>query len=235
MGGITQSLDVSTGAKSAFVCPWCTSRRKRCFDAVFAALFLVLSAPLQILISIAIKLTSHGSVLFRQARTGRNGKLFVIYKYRTMIDGQDENGSSVTLADDPRITRIGSILRRTKLDELPQLVNILKGEMSFVGPRPRVPAQVGCLFSARPGLTGIASLILAHEEKILQTVSVDAQEQYHADVLNPLKLRYDTHYIETASLSLDIEIMIRTVLKVYFSTLKTKTNLQPVDFKAVKR
>jgi len=235
MGGITQSLDVSTGAKSAFVCPWCTSRRKRCFDAVFAALFLVLSAPFQILISLAIKLTSDGTVLFRQDRTGRNGKLFVIYKYRTMIDGQNENGSSVTLADDSRITRIGSILRRTKLDELPQLINILKGEMSFVGPRPRVPAQVGYLFSARPGLTGIASLILAHEEKILQTIPADGQEQYHAAVLNPLKLRYDTNYIETASFSLDIEIMIRTVFKVYFSKSKSRTNLQPIDFKVVKR
>jgi len=235
MGGITQSLDVSTGAKSAFVCPWCTSRRKRCFDAVFAALFLVLSVPLQILISVAIRLTSAGSVLFRQVRIGRNGKLFVIYKYRTMVDGQDESGSPVTLAGDPRITRIGSILRRTKLDELPQLINILKGEMSFVGPRPRVPSQVGCLFSTRPGLTGIASLILAHEEKILQTVSADAQEQYHSDVLNPLKLRYDMHYIQTASLGLDIEIMIRTVFKVYFSTLKAGIDIQPVNFKIIKR
>jgi lipopolysaccharide/colanic/teichoic acid biosynthesis glycosyltransferase len=97
-----------------------------------------------------------------------------------------------------------------------------------------VPAQEGCLFLTRPGLTGIASLILAHEEKLLQRISVDAQEQYHADVLNPLKLRYDLQYIETASLGLDIEIMLRTVMKVYFSKLEAEIDLQPVRFKAIK-
>ena len=235
MDGISQPLSRTACTADTFACSWCMSCQKRCLDVVLAVLLLILSAPLQILICVVIKLLSPGPVLFRQTRTGQNGKLFLIYKFRTMDEEQKGTCSCITRADDPRITRLGRVLRRTKLDELPQLINILKGEMSFVGPRPRVPAQEASLFLTRPGLTGIASLILAHEEKILQTVSVDAQEQYHADVLNPLKLRYDTHYIETASLSLDIEIMIRTVLKVYFSTLKTKTNLQPVDFKAVKR
>ena len=235
MGGLTQPMDGVSRTEGSFVCSWCTSRGKRCFDVALAGLLLVLSAPIQILICIAIKLIAGEPVFFQQVRTGRNGKPFLIYKYRTMNEGEDGYCSSVTRADDPRITRLGGILRRTKLDELPQLINILKGEMSFVGPRPRVPTQESCLFLTRPGLTGIASLILAHEEKILQKVPGDAQEQYHAQVLNPLKLRYDLQYIETASLSLDIEIMVRTVIKVYFLTLKTDLDLQPTRFKPIKQ
>jgi lipopolysaccharide/colanic/teichoic acid biosynthesis glycosyltransferase len=234
MNGISQPLTRTSRAEDTFACSWCMSRKKRCLDVVLAVLFLIFSAPLQILICIAIKLFSPGPVLFRQIHTGRSGKPFLIYKYRTMEEEHDGNCSFVTRADDPRITRLGGILRRTKLDELPQLINILQGEMSFVGPRPRVPAQEGCLFLTRPGLTGIASLILAHEEKILQRISADAQEQYHADVLNPLKLRYDLQYIETASLGLDIEIMLRTAMKVYFSKLEAEIDLQPIRFKAIK-
>jgi lipopolysaccharide/colanic/teichoic acid biosynthesis glycosyltransferase len=235
MNGLTGQLDGVQDAKGIFVCSWCMSQKKRCFDLTLAVLLLVLSAPIQILICIAIKLYCRGPVLFRQLRTGRNGKLFVIYKYRTMKEGQESSCSGVTKAGDPRITRLGRILRRTKLDELPQLINIVRGEMSFVGPRPRVPAQEESLFLTRPGLTGIASLILAHEEIILQKVPQDAQEQYHSLVLNPLKLHYDLQYIETASLSLDIEIMVRTVIKVYFLTLKTDLDLQPTRFKPIKQ
>ena len=107
--------------------------------------------------------------------------------------------------------------------------------MSFVGPRPRVPAQEGSVSFTRPGLTGIASLIFAHEEKILQKVPADTQEQYHAHVLNPLKLRYDLQYVETASLGLDIEIIVRTAFKVYLSTAKEAIEPQPINFKAMQR
>jgi lipopolysaccharide/colanic/teichoic acid biosynthesis glycosyltransferase len=232
MNGLTQPMDGISQVEEKIVCSWCTSRGKRCFDVALAGLLLVLSAPIQILICVVIKVISRGPVLFRQPRTGRNGKPFIIYKYRTMNEGQGCSCSSVTRADDPRITRLGRILRRAKLDELPQLINILKGEMSFVGPRPRVPTQVGSLLFTRPGLTGIASLIFAHEEKILQKVPDDTHEQYHADVLNPLKLRYDLQYVETASLSLDVEIIIRTVIKVYLSPLMGEMALQIVHFKA---
>jgi lipopolysaccharide/colanic/teichoic acid biosynthesis glycosyltransferase len=232
MDGLTRLMDGVSQVEGKFVCSWCTSREKRCFDVALAGLLLVLSAPIQILICIVIKVTSRGSVLFRQLRTGRNGKLFVIYKYRTMNEGQDCSCSSVTRAGDPRITRLGRILRRAKLDELPQLINILRGDMSFVGPRPRVPAQEGSVSFTRPGLTGIASLIFAHEEKILQNVPDDTQEQYHAHVLNPLKLRYDLQYVETASLGLDIEIIVRTVIELYLPPLKGKMALQTVQFEA---
>ena len=235
MDGLTQLIDGVSQVEEKFVCSWCTSREKRFFDIALAGLLLVLSAPIQILICIGIKVTSRGPVVFRQLRTGRNGKLFIIYKYRTMKEGQGCSCSSVTRADDRRITRLGKILRRTKLDELPQLINILIGEMSFVGPRPRVPAQVDSLLFTRPGLTGIASLIFAHEEKILQKVPDDTQEQYHAHVLNPLKLRYDLQYVETASLGLDIEIIVRTVIKIYFSPLKGTMTLQTVHFKTNSR
>jgi lipopolysaccharide/colanic/teichoic acid biosynthesis glycosyltransferase len=232
MDGLTQRIDGVSQVEERFGCPWCMSRGKRCFDVVLAGLLLVLSAPIQILICAVIKVISRGPVLFRQLRAGRNGKFFIIYKYRTMNERQGCSCSSVTRADDPRITPLGRILRRTKLDELPQLINILRGEMSFVGPRPRVPAQVGSLLFTRPGLTGIASLIFAHEEKILQNLPDDTHEQYHAHVLNPLKLRYDLQYVETASLGLDIEIIVRTVIKVYFSPLMGRMALQIVHFKA---
>jgi lipopolysaccharide/colanic/teichoic acid biosynthesis glycosyltransferase len=229
MDVLTQPMDGVSQAEEKFVRSWCTSRAKRRFDIALAGLLLVLSAPIQILICIAIKVTSRGPMLFRQLRTGRHGKLFIIYKYRTMNQEQDCSCSSVTRAGDPRITGLGRVLRRTKLDELPQLINILKGEMSFVGPRPRVPAQVGGLLCTRPGLTGIASLIFAYEEKILQKVPDNTQEQYHARVLNPLKLSYDLQYVETASLGLDIEIIARTVIKVYFSPLKAESDLQTIE------
>ena len=233
MDGQTQPMDGVSQGQATFARSWCMSRGKRYFDVALAGLLLVLSAPIQILICIALKLTSRGPVLFRQLRTGRNGTLFIIYKYRTMNEGS--GCSSVTRADDPRITRLGRILRSVKLDEFPQLINILRGEMSFVGPRPRVPAQVGSLLSTRPGLTGIASLIFAHEDKILQEIPDDSQEQYHAHVLNPLKLRYDLQYVEAASLSLDIEIIVRTFIKVYFSPLQDSIALHPVNFNANKR
>jgi lipopolysaccharide/colanic/teichoic acid biosynthesis glycosyltransferase len=230
MDGLTQPMNEVSQVEETFVSSWCTSRGKRCFDFALAGLLLVLSAPLQVMICIAIKAISRGPVLFRQLRTGRNGNPFIIYKFRTMNEGQGYSSSSFTRPDDPRITRLGRTLRRTKLDEFPQLINILKGEMSFVGPRPRVPAQVGSLLSTRPGLTGIASLIFADEEKVLQKVPDNAQEQYHAQVLNPLKLRYDLQYVEAATLSLDIEIIVRTVIKVYLSPLKGEMDLQTVNF-----
>lgn len=235
MNGLTQPMDAVSQVEETFVRSWCMSRGKRCFDVALAGLLLVLSAPLQILICIAIKAISRGPVLFRQIRTGRNGKPFIIYKFRTMNEGQGYSSTSFTRADDPRITRLGRILRRTKLDEFPQLINIVKGEMSFVGPRPRVPEQASSLLSARPGLTGIASLIFADEEGILQNVPDDAQEQYHAQILSPLKVRYDLQYVEAASLSLDIEIIVRTVIKIYFSPMKSQMDIQTVDFEATER
>jgi len=235
MNVLTQPLTETSCAGNDTVCPWCTSKGKRCFDVLLASLFLVLSAPLQILICTVIRLSGQGPVIFRQLRTGRNGRLFTIYKYRTMKDEQDGNSSFVTLANDPRITKIGGILRKTKLDELPQLINILRGEMSVVGPRPRVPSQERQISFIRPGLTGIASLMLAHEERILQTVPEEAQEQYHADILSPLKRRYDLRYSKTATLSLDIEIIVRTGFKVYLSTAKEAIDPQPINFRAMQR
>jgi lipopolysaccharide/colanic/teichoic acid biosynthesis glycosyltransferase len=217
--------------RDTFVRSWCASWQKRCFDVVLAVFLLVLSSPVQVVICLIIKLLDRGPVFFHQVRAGKNGRPFVIYKYRTMEESHDFAGSSITRADDPRITRFGAVLRRTKLDELPQLINILKGDMSFVGPRPRVPTQEGSLFLTRPGLTGISSLILANEEIILQHVREEDQEQYHARVLNPLKRHYDLQYIETASLVLDIEVMVLTVIKVYFTPLNAEIDLQPARFK----
>jgi lipopolysaccharide/colanic/teichoic acid biosynthesis glycosyltransferase len=230
---LARPMNATSYTEDIFVSSWCASWQKHCFDVALAVVLLVLSSPVQLAICIVLRFFYRVPVFFRQVRTGRNGRPFVIYKYRTMEEGQDCHCSLVTRADDPRITRFGGVLRRTKLDEFPQLINILRGEMSFVGPRPRVPTQESSLFMTRPGLTGIASLILAHEEKILQQVPEEAQEQYHAQVLNPLKLRYDLQYVEAASLSLDIEIMVRTAIKVYFSPLRAEIDLQSVPLKTM--
>src|SRR5712692_8714855 len=152
---------------SYVVSPWCDSVLKRGFDIFGAILLLVLLSPLMIAVAILVKLTSRGPVLFRQRRPGKNGHEFTILKFRTMIDGRRHEGPAVTRPFDPRVTWFGRFMRRWKLDELPQLFNVIRGEMSFVGPRP-LPTQhweqpfmqeeATCVLSVRPGITSQATV-----------------------------------------------------------------------------
>src|SRR3990172_7787953 len=142
---------------------------KRVFDFTTALLGLLVLSPLLVLVALLIKLTSRGPVFFRQKRIGRDFEPFVIVKFRTMVPNADQVGGQLTAGRDPRITGIGRVLRKAKLDELPQLLNVLKGEMSFVGPRPEVPQFVEMyreefkqLLSVRPGITDLASLKYRH-------------------------------------------------------------------------
>ena len=190
---------------------------KRIFDLLFSALALVLLAPVFLLIALAIRWDSAGPVLFRQERVGRGGRVFRIRKFRTMVVDAPRQGPALTIGQDPRITRVGAWLRRTKLDELPQLLDVLGGDMSLVGPRPEVPRYVALypsdlrerVLSVRPGITDPVSLKLADEASVL-AASSDPERTYREELL-PAKLREAVAYAEQASLWSDLRIIAATV------------------------
>lgn len=172
---------------------------KYSLDFCFALLMLVLLAPLLLLVALIIRLESPGKALFTQVRVGVSEKPFCIYKFRSMVADADKKGPVLTQQNDPRITRFGHFIRRSSIDELPQLLNILKGEMSFIGPRPEVPSIVADyserqrgVFAVRPGLSGWAQIHGRDELDI------------------PTKLNYDLEYIERVSFGLDLQIFLRT-------------------------
>jgi len=192
---------------------------KRVFDFLCAALGLALLAPLLLLLALWVKLDTPGPVFYRQERVGRHGKPFLIHKFRSMhmSRGSDAPGLQITVGADPRITRSGRFLRASKLDELPQLWDVLRGAMSLVGPRPEVPryvalypeAQRRIVLSVRPGITDPASLQFRHESELLARAA-DPEREY-VEVLMPQKLRLACAYVETASLAQDLRIIARTL------------------------
>ena len=189
--------------------------KKRLFDFVATVVGLVILSPVFVVIALLIRVTSPGPVLHRARRVGLNGTPFTLYKFRTMVVGAAKMGAGITAHDDPRITRAGRLLRRTKLDELPQLVNVLKGEMSLVGPRPEDPRYVACytleqrrVLAVRPGITSWASIQYRHEEDLLGTSTVD---DVYRRVIMPEKLALDLQYIDRQSLGLDVQILLRTL------------------------
>lgn len=193
---------------------------KRWFDIVFAASALLLLAPLLISVALWVRLDSPGPVLFRQQRAGRGGQPFAILKFRSMYAGTEAAGLQITVGHDTRITRAGRWLRRTKLDELPQFLNVLRGDMSVVGPRPEVPRYVAhypvdvqkTVLSVRPGITDLASLAFRNESDLLAR-SNDPERTYVEQIL-PTKLRYAQQYVRTRTLWLDLKIIAWTLLAV---------------------
>uniref|UniRef100_UPI0040479C3C sugar transferase n=1 Tax=Limnohabitans sp. TaxID=1907725 RepID=UPI0040479C3C len=189
---------------------------KRWFDLLASGLGLVLLAPLLLVLSIWIKLDSQGPVFFRQERVGRDGKLFRIHKFRTMVTDAECSGLQITVGADARVTRVGQWMRKYKLDELPQLLDVWLGQMSLVGPRPEVPRYVACypakvrdvVLSVRPGITDRASIEFKDENLILGRAT-DPDKAYVEEVL-PIKLKYYVEYIETNSLLGDVKLIIRT-------------------------
>jgi lipopolysaccharide/colanic/teichoic acid biosynthesis glycosyltransferase len=194
---------------------------KRLIDVLASVCGLLLLAPLLLVAAIAIKLDSPGPVFFRQVRVGRNGVEFRIHKLRTMrqTDGTDEAGAAmqITVGDDPRITRVGALLRRTKLDELAQLIDVCLGHMSLVGPRPEVPRYVAVypqalrdkLLGVRPGITDPASLAFRDESERL-TRAADPQREY-LEVVMPAKLAISAKYIDEANTLSDLRCIAATV------------------------
>jgi lipopolysaccharide/colanic/teichoic acid biosynthesis glycosyltransferase len=189
---------------------------KRAFDASLAALGLFLLFPLLVVIAVLIKCDSPGPVFFRQVRIGRRLQPFRIYKFRTMIPHAPRPGGLITVGDDPRITRVGHWLRKTKLDELPQLLNVLKGEMSFVGPRPEVPLYVEMfqqdyreILQVAPGITDLASLHYRNEAELLGKAA-DPEQEYIQHIL-PEKIRLAKEYAHHSSLRLDLYVILKTL------------------------
>lgn len=189
---------------------------KRTVDVLGAAFGLLLLSPLMLVIAARIKLDTPGPVFFRQQRVGRGGALFRIHKFRSMAVSEAK-GAPLTVGDDPRITRAGAWLRRSKLDELSQLIDVLHGDMSLVGPRPEVPEYVALypsavrdkVLSVRPGLTDLASIEFRRESELLARAA-DPQQAYVEQVL-PEKLRLAIVYVDTATLWGDVKIIARTL------------------------
>ena len=194
---------------------------KRLFDLFFVIPGLIVLSPFFLIIALVIKLKDGGNVLFKQVRVGKNGKHFDVLKFRTMVLNAEKLGNKVTTGDDPRITPIGRVLRKYKLDELPQLVNVLKGEMSLVGPRPEVPEYVefypdemrNIVLSVPPGMTDKASIEFVNENDLLSG-SKDPVSDYKNKVL-PIKLKYYVEYVKERSLWLDFSLIIKTVIAIF--------------------
>lgn len=176
---------------------------KRVFDVVLSSIGLIVAIPLMVIIGIAIKLDTKGPIFYCQERVGKNGKVYTLYKLRSMHENAEENGAQWAEEDDPRVTKVGRFIRKTRLDELPQLFNVLKGDMSLVGPRPErpvftyqfneeIPGFINRL-QVKPGLTGLAQVNGGYE-------------------LGPAeKLEYDLYYIENRSIWMDIKIILKTI------------------------
>lgn len=195
---------------------------KRLFDFTVSLIGLTLLSPLMLLIALLVRLTSRGPILFQQERVGRDFRKFRILKFRTMVPDAPKLGAAITAGRDPRITTIGHILRKTKLDELPQLINVLKGEMSFVGPRPEVPKYVELFESdyrrvlqVRPGITDFASLKYRNESELLGE-SADPEKTYVETIL-PDKIALAEKYIAESSLWLDLSLILKTLFRVAYS------------------
>lgn len=191
---------------------------KRIFDFVASLIGIIIISPILTIVAICIKLDSKGKVLFLQKRIGKKGKPFNIYKFRTMVSDAEKLGKQITIGKDSRITRVGAFLRKYKIDELPQLFNVLKGDMSLVGPRPEVPKYVDLyteeerkVLEVRPGITDLASLRYSDENEILG--KVENPEEYYINVIMKDKLKLNLEYIEKSNIIFDIYLIIKTIIK----------------------
>lgn len=189
---------------------------KRVFDIVVSAAALLVLSPLLVLLGLAVAMSSPGGAFFRQVRVGRAGKEFYLLKFRSMRPGSEAQGQITVGGRDPRITRIGFFLRKSKLDELPQLINVLLGDMSLVGPRPEVPKYVARyspeqrkVLSVRPGITSAASIAYMDENELLG--NSPEPERTYVEVVMPAKLTLDLKYLKDRGFFQDLSIILRTI------------------------
>ncbi len=219
-----------------------TAIAKRSIDAVAAVGGLLVLSPLMLVIAALIKADSPGPVFFRQERIGRYGRPFRIHKFRSMTVERPGAGSALTTADDRRITSVGRILRETKLDELPQLFNVLSGSMSLVGPRPEVAKYMGwytpeerqVILSVRPGMTDLASILFRNESEMLDPSRGDPEAIYR-DRIMPIKSRYYDHYCRNVSVWLDFKIIVSTILVLAVGRIPSWLMVDPVASGTLKR
>lgn len=182
---------------------------RRAIDVLVAALALVVFLPVMLGAAILVRFGSPGPVFFRQKRMGRDGKEFTLYKFRSMCPKKGNN-SSITVSGDIRITPVGALLRRYKLDELPQFWNVLRGDMSLVGPRPKLPHHEALHMACRPGITGVATLAFRKEEEFLSEIPQDQLETFYELFVKPAKAQLDLEYMRNATLTSDMKVLWRT-------------------------
>jgi lipopolysaccharide/colanic/teichoic acid biosynthesis glycosyltransferase len=193
----------------AIVSAWALSRSRRVIDFLVAGLALTVFSPLMGLVAIAVRLSSPGPVLFQQERMGRDGAVFTLYKFRSMRLAADQF-SPITVSGDNRITPLGKLLRQYKLDELPQFWNVLRGDMSLVGPRPKLPHHEGLYMPFRPGITGAATLAFRFEEELLSQIPRQHLDAYYEKYVKPSKAKIDWEYMRSATFRSDIGILWQT-------------------------
>lgn len=194
---------------------------KRIFDIFFSFLGILLLSPLFLAIFFLIKKESPGPVFYKGERVGKNGRTFRIFKFRTMVPNAENLGGPSTAGDDPRLLKIAPFLKKFQLDEIPQLINVLKGEMSLVGPRPEVEMYVDMMtegekrtiLSVRPGMTDLASLWNFHEGEALR--GAEDPEKEYMEKIRPEKIRLQKKYVENKSFFLDLKIIFKTFLKIF--------------------
>lgn len=201
---------------------------KRLFDILFSLLGLVVLSPLLLFTALCIRLDSPGPALFRQTRVGLGGRPFQILKFRSMVVSAEAQGPQITGRGDSRITRVGRVVRKVKLDEFPQLLNVLRGDMSLVGPRPEVPKYVALYTPAqrnvllvRPGITDIASIVYRNENDLLEQGGVDREATYIGQIM-PQKLALNYVYLRDFSLGGDLLLILQTVLAVFGVPVRCK-------------
>jgi lipopolysaccharide/colanic/teichoic acid biosynthesis glycosyltransferase len=221
-------LDADLDLKVAAASPWTLSPFRRVLDVTAASLALLLLWPVLLVIGLWVRLDSDGPVVFRQRRMGRYGNLFTIYKFRTMDVKTNHRDFTVTRHGDRRVTRVGTRLRKYKLDELPQLWNVLMGDMSLIGPRPKLPHHETLEMPFRPGLTGAATLIFRCEEEMLREIPEDELEIFCVRRLTPCKAKLDSEYRQAATLISDLKLLYKTA-----SACASGRKDPPVDFSSI--
>lgn len=208
---------------------------KRLFDILFSSIGLSLLSPFFVIVAILIKIDSPGPVFFKQQRMGKNFVPFLIYKFRTMVRDAPQKGPGITIGGDKRVTRIGRILRKLKMDEFPQFINVLKGDMSVVGPRPELETYVELykndykdILRVRPGITDISSVTFRDEERILK--DKNDPENYYRYVVLPAKINLSRKYIERSSFFYDLKLIFVT----FYRLFHRNTSEIPIDSYAQK-
>lgn len=195
---------------------------KRFIDVIFSAIGLIFLTPIFVALAIAIKRNSPGPVFYRAVRAGKNFKPFRMFKFRSMVVNADQIGGENSPADDPRLTEIGKFMKRYKLDELPQFINVLMGEMSLVGPRPEVlryanlyKGEEGIVYTVKPGMTDYASIWNIHEEELQRGADDEEADRIYAEEIRPEKVRLQMKYVKEMSLWTDIKIILLTLKGIF--------------------
>lgn len=203
----------------AMLSTWSTSATKRLFDVALVLLFSPFLLVALVVIGLAVSFSSPGPAIFRQSRIGRFGKPFTIFKFRTMVYVDFDRTCGVASASPDRITKVGRFLRWLKLDELPQCLNVLRGHMSLVGPRPKIPEQQIGICNCRPGITGAATLVFGGEESLLRLLPPQSVARFYQEAILPVKQRLDSEYMARATVVSDLRLLVLTAFRCWENSI----------------